>query len=298
MSKFFYILLCIVSSKLTAGEGIIFDEKIHTDSVDSLCLKGEAIISGSFDGTIVETINTESNITGKHNDWVRKVLCIDSVIVSASNDGNIALWENNDGKIKTIKAHNWWITDLVYTNRKLISVSLDENIKIWSYPDLKLIFGQKLFGSNKLFSVHVASDKIFIGATKGILFIMESDSKRLKTFRLQNEPESVIMSIISDQESLYFGSSKGIIYKMPLKNLKAYEKLKVSDSAIKALLYNNGILFSGSDDGYIRKIDVKSFRYISDVSYQDESVRSLMIDSNYLYAGYDDGYIRAYLVSK
>ncbi|MCW8901394.1 MAG: hypothetical protein OQK95_12040, partial [Gammaproteobacteria bacterium] len=78
MNKYIYILVIIISSKLAVGEALIYEEGIHADSIDSLCVNGRAIVSASFDNAINKTIDNESKTIGKHNDWVRKVICTDS----------------------------------------------------------------------------------------------------------------------------------------------------------------------------------------------------------------------------
>lgn len=292
MNKYIYIILAIIPLKLIAVEGVIYEKKIHTDSVDSLCLSANAIISGSFDGSIKSTKANESTIIGMHKDWVRKIICSGSNIISASNDGMITIW-NDMKKIHSVQAHTWWVTDIALSSNQLISVSLDETIKFWSYPQLELIYSYKIFGSNKHMSLIINDGKAFIGSTKGFMFIIYLDSKLEKRYRVAGDA-SVLTSSAKSPKYVYFGTSDGYIIKISTDDPNKSYRKKMSEYAIKAIVENQEILYLGDDNGVIRRVNTKKFDESYVLSRHSEAVRSIAVDENNIYAGYDGGYIRVF----
>ena len=293
MNKYIYIILTIISLKLAAGEAIIYEKKIHIDSVDSLCVKGKKIYTASFDGTIKRTIDNESKIIGKHKDWVRKVICTDSNVITASNDGSIAIW-NNFKKIRSVQAHSWWVTDIALSDDKLISVSLDETVKVWRYPELKLLYSHKIYGSNKHYSVVINNGKAFIGSTNGHMFVL--DVNRFKWVKQKGITSSYSIPISSMKSGKYvfFGTSDGHIVRVMASSSYDILTKKISGFAIKAIAENEGVLYIGDDNGVLRKINMDNLKKADVINNFPEAIRTLAIDNNSIYAGYDNGYIRIF----
>lgn len=296
MNKLFYIILIIIPLKLVAEEAVIYEKKIHVDSVDSLCVSDKAIVSASFDGSIKKTIDNKSKDIGKHKDWVRKVICTDSDIISASNDGMITIW-NDLKKTHSVQAHSWWVTDIALSNDKIISVSLDETVKVWSYPGLKLLYSHKLYGSNKHYSVIINNSKAFIGSTHGSMFVLDMNSYKWLEHKRIAEYHSVLTSVEKSDKYVFFGTSDGFIIKVMASAPYNLFKEKISDYAIKALAQKQGILYVGDDNGVLRKISTGSLKPYSILNHYAEAVRTLAIDNNSIYAGYDKGYIRNFNIS-
>lgn len=299
MNKYIYIILAIIPLKLIAVEGVIYEKKIHADSVDSLCLSANAIISGSFDGSIKSTKANESTIIGMHKDWVRKIICSGSNIISASNDGMITIW-NDMKKIHSVQAHIWWVTDIALSENKLVSVSLDETVKVWSFPELKLLYSHKLNGSNKHHSVIINNNIAFIGTTSGLIFVLELDNfkwlglKRWLGVKTITGYNSSLISATKSIKYVFFGTSDGFLIKVLASSPNKISRLKISDFAVKAIAHKQGTLYVGDDNGVIRKINVVNFKSASTINHFSEAVRTLAIDKNLIYAGYDKGYIRIF----
>lgn len=293
MNKYI-ILLTIISLKLTAGEALIYEKKIHADSIDSLCLMKNDIISASFDGNIKKTTDTVSKTVGKHKDWVRKVICDGENIISASNDGFISIW--NDLKIiNTVQAHSWWVTDIALTNNKIISVSLDESVKVWSYPGLKLLYSRKLHGSNKHYSVITNNGVAFIGSTRGLLTALELDDYSWVYHNYIVDVGS-ILSFAKTKYYIFLGTSDGYIVKV--KALKPYNrilKVKISASPIKTIVQRQGFLYVGDSNGVLRKINIENFTESYVINRFPEAVQALAINHNSIYVGYKKGYIRKFI---
>lgn len=295
MIKYIYIFFCVLSSNIVAGEKIIYEKKIHSDSVDSLCLNGKEIITASFDHTIKRTINNESKFVGEHKDWVRKVICIDKNMISASNDGTISIW-NGFKKIRSVQAHEWWITDIDFYDDKIVSVSLDETVKVWSYPKLKLLYSHKIYGSNKLHSVIINNRKAFIGSTNGRMYVLD-----MKKFNIIGKiwvdrlGRSILTSSAKSLKYVFFGTSNGLIARITTSSpYKVVFKKKTSDFAVKAIALYQGDLYIGDDNGVLRKLNMKNLKNKQIVHDSSEAIRTITIDNNIIYAGYDNGYIRKF----
>jgi len=278
---------------MVIGEEIIYEKKSHADSVDSLCVNGKNIVSASFDGSIKTTNNNETTIIGKHNDWVRKVICTDSNIISASNDGMITIWSDYK-KIKSIQAHSWWITDIVLSGDKIVSVSLDETVKVWSYPELKLLYSHKLYGSNKHYSIAVNNGKAFIGSTHGLMSILDISSFEWIESKMIAGTYAILISATKSKKHIIFGSSDGFIIKVMASPPYNMLKEKISNFALKAVAQSEGILYVGDDNGVIRKISIDNIKEPYVLSRFPEAVRALTIDNDLIYAGYDNGHIRIF----
>lgn len=294
MCKYIYIALIIIPLKLAASEAPIHEGKIHTDSVDSLCVKGEEIYSASFDRTIKRTVGSESKIIGKHNDWVRKIICAGSNVITASNDGSIAIW-NNLKKIRSVQAHSWWVTDIALSDNKIVSVSLDETVKVWSYPELKLLYSHKIYGSNKHYSVAINNGKAFIGSTHGRMFVLDVNSFKWVKERGITSRYSIPISSVKSGKYIFFGTSDGHIVKvMTSPPYNTIYKKKISNFALKAIAENEGILYIGDDNGVLRKISMDKLKKVDVLNDFPEAIRTLAIDNSSIYAGYDNGYIRIF----
>lgn len=305
MNLFIYPLLGFLSFPLYSEELIIYEKNVHEDSIDSICIKKNSFVTASFDGYVKEHNEKKSIVVDKHDDWVRKVLCVNSNVVSVSNSGIISI-TNKLNKLNSVKAHSWWISDIAINEDKtiLVTVSLDEYVKIWKYPSLELIRERKIYGSNKHHSVTIHSGKAFIGSTSGMVFIEPLSNKalhqrkqfriflRIKDARISPRIGETLLSAVSSPNYVFFGDSNGSIYKISVDTYKVIKKLKVSDFAIKAIQWHSGDLYIGSDDGYLRRLSAKTMNNISIVSKFNEAIRTIAIDKNLLYAGFDKGIVR------
>ena len=294
MNKYSYILAIILPLNLLAGEAITDGRKIHTDRVDSICLMPDKIISASFDGLIKSTIENTSSIIGRHNDWVRKIICNGNYVISASNDGYISVWDGSN-KISSVKAHSWWASDIALSGNKLVSVSLDETVKVWSYPALELLYSHKIYGSNKHYSVSVNDGKAFIGSTFGGISILDISSfKWLMQNKFITDYYSIPLSMIKSDKAVFFGSSDGFITKMSTSSPYKSRRKKISKFPIKSLAYNQGVLYASDNNGSLFKIKPKNIDDFSILNHHVKSISALAIKNNDIYAGYDNGFIRVF----
>lgn len=264
---------------------------LHEDSIDALCGAGNYIYTASFDGTIKKTDFKEVEIVGRHEDWVRSILCIGDTLVSSSNDGRIIVWEGSS-ILREVDAHNWWITKLAFYNDKIISVSLDETVKIWSYPELGLLYEHKIPGSNKHHTLAISNSKAFIGST-GSVSVLDLEKYRWIVVNRSFQNYNAILSATASDQFVYLADSAGNIYQMNPGNVKSRTVLSLEKYAIKAIALHDGALFVGNDNGRIYRVELPEFNRPVLVSEQKQPVRAILIRGRVLYAAYDEGLLRS-----
>jgi WD40 repeat protein len=279
------------SAVVANAADIVWEKVIHSDSIDALCTTDAFIYSASFDGYIKKSSADSLEEAGAHKDWVRALLCIDDGVVSASNDGRIIIWKGASNNHR-IHAHDWWITDIAFHNGTIVSVSLDETVKIWRYPDLKLVYQHKLYGSRKHHTVVICRDKAFVGSTWGISVLDLKTRKWIVPYRYF-DTQNVFLSSTASDNRVYFGDDTGKLFFFDASTTKLISTQQVSLTAIKALTYHQGTLFVGDDAGTIRKVDAESMENIEILASFPQSVRAMLVRSGMLIAGCDGGILRA-----
>lgn len=293
MNKFI-LLLIILPLKLLASEVITEGREIHADRVDSICLMQGNIISASFDGLIKSSTDKASRVVGRHDDWVRKLICHGKHVISASNDGYISIWEGTN-KISTVKAHSWWVSDIALSNNKIVSVSLDETVKVWSYPELELLYSHKISGSNKHYSIGVINDKAFISSTRGKVSILDISSyKWINKYKTITGRYSISLSVAKSDAAVFFGSSSGYITKISAFPPYKSKRKKISKFPIKSLAYYEGFLYASDSNGFLFKIKNKNIKSVLILNHSVKSISALAINDDFIYAGYDNGFVRKF----
>ena len=106
----------------------------HTNSVWSVAIKDNLIISGSTDKTI-KIWDIDSGICIKtlegHNGSVYSVAIKDNLIISGSYDKRIKIWDIESGEcIKTLEGHTSYVYSVAIKDNLIISGSDDETIRI------------------------------------------------------------------------------------------------------------------------------------------------------------------------
>ena len=106
----------------------------HTNSVLSVCIKDNLIISGSFDKTIkiwdIESGKGIKTLEG-HKDCVNSVAIKDNLVISGSDDKTIKIWDVCTGLcLKTLEGHTHWVNSVAIKDNLIISGSYDKTIKI------------------------------------------------------------------------------------------------------------------------------------------------------------------------
>ena len=106
----------------------------HTRGVNSVVVKDNLIISGSYDKTIcIWDINTGDclKVLGGHTDLIMSVFVKDNLIISGSNDNTIHIWDiNTGGCLKVLEGHTDSVWSVFVKDNLIISGSDDATIRI------------------------------------------------------------------------------------------------------------------------------------------------------------------------
>ena len=106
----------------------------HTNSVYSVFVKDNLIISGSWDHTIrIWDMNSWEclKVLEGHTDLIRTVFVKDNLIISGSWDHTIRIWDINTGDcLKVLEGHTNWIRTVFIKDNLIISGSDDNTIRI------------------------------------------------------------------------------------------------------------------------------------------------------------------------
>ena len=288
-----FTILLLFKNHPTLADTPLHELKLHTDSIDALCVKGHDIYTASFDGRVKRTDLTTSEEVGHHDDWVRAILCVDDNQVTASNDGRIIVWHEKS-IVSQVKAHDWWVTDLAYHHDNLlVSVSLDETVKVWSYPDLKLLYQHKLPGSYKHYSVTILGNYAYVGSTV-TLSVLDLKKLAWRFVNLSYGTYDIFCSVTTDNSHVYFGDSAGNIHQFDASTMKSHKIVRTEKFAIKAMTMSKEFLYFGNDSGHIYRVRVPTFGQPELIHEQKTAVRALTISDNMLYAASDEGKLDVY----
>lgn len=297
------IILSLTVSQSASAFTLLHEIKVHDDSIDALCVKDGYVYTGSFDGTIKRTNFKTIELIGRHNDWVRAILCVGDNIISASNDGRIIIWHDKT-ILNQVQAHDWWVTDIAFSDNKIVSVSLDETVKVWSYPDLKLLFNSKVHGSYKHHSVYISENIAYIGSTLAISILDIVNFKWLiVNFNWLNQTGyrstyNTYYAASINAGKLYFADSAGNLNQLNKIPDKNHRTIALAKTAIKSLQSHNHFLYAATDEGELYQIpvhDIAKSKLISDNKY---AVRKITIDNNIVYTADDIGVVHAYEIAE
>ncbi|MEO1341709.1 MAG: hypothetical protein AAFV28_11345, partial [Cyanobacteria bacterium J06635_13] len=114
----------------------------HKDGVNSVAIKDNLIVSGSFDGTVrvwnLETGELKHNFTdGVFTNGVAPVYGVDidvrgNRIASGAYDGKVRVWNLETGELEnTFTGHENWVMAVFIDGDRVFSGSMDGTIRIW-----------------------------------------------------------------------------------------------------------------------------------------------------------------------
>lgn len=109
--------------------------KGHASRINSIATDGNLIVSASDDETVkIWNINTGECIkTIKHDSSVHSVAIVGDRIISGSYYGTIKIWDIGSGElIKTLRDHTGVVNNIAADGDNIVSGSFDGKIKIWN----------------------------------------------------------------------------------------------------------------------------------------------------------------------
>ena len=185
------------------------------------------------------------------NDEQQEAYCMtlisaNELAVSSYKDINIYSFDNVTHKffyiIKTLQGHTDWVHDIkLMINSKdlLVSCSNDRDCRLWSISQencLKIFKGH----SDKIWSIQILSEKIFVSASKEIIF-WDIDSIEIMRYIKPDQPKKFIFSLIkSDIKELIIEVTRSIKPDQPRKFIFSLMK-----NDINQLVFAGGYEFIG-----------------------------------------------------
>jgi len=127
-----------------------------------------------------------------HSDWVSDILFKDDMIISASRDGTIKLWQENGRLIKTLFANQGWVNTIKISPDYLFSGGENGTIIVWN------INGQKLrtipASAKKITSIAITNDQKTI--------VSVSDYWEVTSWNVEDGNKSETQYFSSNRESI------------------------------------------------------------------------------------------------
>jgi WD40 repeat protein len=179
----------------------------HTDSVESLAVHGDKLISGSDDCTIkvwsTDTWTCERTLEG-HTGGVDCLVVHGDKLISGSSDNTIKVWSTDTWTCeRTILGHDNIVWSLVIYGDKLISGSGDNTIKVWStdtWACERTLEGH----DDTIFTLVVHGDKLISGSSDNTIKVWSTDTWTCERTILGHDDS--VMSLVVHGDKLLSGS--------------------------------------------------------------------------------------------
>jgi len=196
----------------------------------------------------------EIQILEGHTDIVRLLIKVDgSRLASASDDGNIIIWNCLNGRrITTLKGHSLAITCIALIGAgKLISGSADKTIRMWNLESEKCIVLRAHQGSIKCVA-SLNPGSFCSGANDPMLCIWKSDTGELLNTinRTDNENMNALLPITNDR--LITANTSSFLHVYSTQSCNYIKLLSYHRESVRCLVRVSGTMFaSASMDGAI-----------------------------------------------
>jgi WD40 repeat protein len=235
----------------------------HQDSVNSLAIYQENIVSASSDKSII--VWSKFKLTfelSAHNGTIWKMCVLsDGLIVSGSYDFEIKIWEKKNQSLKLVAQltdHKGIIFSLeCLKNQSIISSSADKTVKIWKRSDKNYFESvETLEHNDQVTSLTVLSDFIISGEYNGKINVWnESSLELLGNFSSHN---NIVWSLVNLNNQSFASASEDTTIKIweqetYSSSFKCIHNLTDHTSPVWALaLLSEKYLISGCNQGLIK----------------------------------------------
>ena len=179
---------------------IAFQASLNNLSSDSNSKNSYLLASSSADKTIVlwqienNKLRQVRELKG-HKDWVTDVVFKDNIIVSASRDGTIKLWQANGKLITTLFGHQGWVNTIQVSASYLISGGEDGKVIIWAINNN---------GGRRLRTIQVSDKNITSLALSNDqkTIIAVSDYWEVTSWNLEDGSKNAVQNFATNRESI------------------------------------------------------------------------------------------------
>lgn len=189
-----------------------------------------------------------------HRDAVGAMFVTRDMVVSASDDRTIKLWDPASGELlRTIIAHNDHIQSVFVSGNQLVSGSNDGTVKIWRSSDGKRL---KVLRKHKdsVFAVFAKGNKIVSGSGDKTIIIWDSEAGK-PIHVLRGHAERVYSVFVNDGKVIS-GSDDNTIRIWDLNTGEPLRTLRHHTASIRSLYVSGGKIVSGSRDKTLKVWDL------------------------------------------
>lgn len=237
-----------------------------------------------------------------HTDHINDLLCNrdGSIIVSASNDKTIKIWDTKSGsELRTLSGHTMHVYSIAFTpdEKQIISGSFDNTVKVWNMEngeEIKTYYGHK----KEVISVAVSSDgaRIVSGSLDKTVKIWDLSADihmapakiteytqpnmeiRLDYYGRDLNEEIISVAYSPDGKSILTGA-RNFTSKKPFVRLWSAETgdlIKTYNGEGYVDFSPDGTMFSFISENKIKIMDMKSGKEITSLPAPDSSIKKMI----------------------
>ncbi|KAI3660853.1 hypothetical protein MP638_006610 [Amoeboaphelidium occidentale] len=284
----------------------------HTDSVFSIFLYNDILISGSADTTVVcwNASNARTlRVLSGHTDFVRVVAIFDGFLYSAGGDTYVVKWNIENGQILQMfpTFHYHEIMSFAYKHSEIFTGSLDTSVIRWDS-----ISGRRLVsyeGKNTKLNAVAAWKNFAISAGEDVeIKVWDSTIDSIEPLAIMINHTVSINCLCSYEDFLFSGGSDGTVKQWDMKQFipkNTFEGKTIPNSnshslgqtsVIVSLTAFQGFLYSSGHSIDIYQWNISSGllenRFVGHTGWID----SVTNDASSLYSGSNDKTIRMWNV--
>ena len=299
-----------LNNKVFVGIPIVRDTKTQ---ITELVVNGNLIITGSRDGniSIFDTITEECKILSGHTDSISSICVKDNLIISSVKgytDNTIRIWDINTNKcIRKIKC-NHSINKLITYNNFIVSFAGGtKKIRIWDINDGRII--QDFDDDNRyVFNIVFPINNLLItGMDNNTIKIW--DINNWNCIKTLSGPKTRITALFATNNKIISGSH-GKIHIWDMNTWKCINTLDTQYEVINTICMINNILITASSDmGAIQfwNIDTGKFYTVKRIEESDDIptkfgfympyIKSLTVKDNLITCIYNSQNVVAFPIS-
>lgn len=278
--------------ELGANVACVKTLELHDDTVEALATARGLILSASWDNTVkVWDGNFDCIKTLNCHIDVRELLATDEYLYCGCGSGSILQWDLNSFDLALCtRLHTDDVLALQRYQNALYSGSSDYSIKVWDIRTLS--YKQTLNGHrNWVFALASAHDKLFSGSSDSSVKVWCPETGRCLT-TLESHSDQVRALAVSDSR-LFTGSYDCTIKVWDIRSMELIKTLR-GNNEVFGLGTAGKYLFGGDEYGTISVWDLNTLECTHLLHGHDNSVYSFVTAGDSLLSGSSDTTIKVW----